>query len=127
MAFVLFFRAIRKTSVIMTTLTCLLLGHSKLQAQLSANFNLDKTGGCSPLTVSFTNTTSGASASATYSWNFGNGNTITTSDGVTPVAATYFTAQSYTVTLTVHDGGQTSSKSSVINVYKSPGVDFTVI
>ena len=126
MAFVLFYRALRKTSVILTTLTCLLLGNSKLQAQLIANFSPDKTGGCSPLTVSFTNTTTGASASATYSWNFGNGNTITTSDAVTPVAATYFAAQTYTVTLTVHDGGRTSSKSVVLNVYKSPGVDFTV-
>jgi PKD repeat protein len=126
MAFVLFYRALRKTSVILTTLTCLLLGNSKLQAQLIANFNPDKTGGCSPLTVSFTNTTTGASASATYSWNFGNGNTITTSDAVTPVAATYFAAQTYTVTLTVHDGGRTASKSVVLNVYKSPGVDFTV-
>lgn len=39
-----------------------------------ADFTMDKTGGCSPVNINFTNLTSGASASAKYSWDFGNGN-----------------------------------------------------
>jgi gliding motility-associated-like protein len=103
----------------------LLLGVNTVQAQLNANFIPNKSGGCSPLAVVFVNTTTGASPAAIYSWNFGNGNVITTTDAVTPVAATYSVGQSYTVTLTVNDGGNSSSISSVINVYKTPTVDFS--
>ncbi len=95
-------------------------------AQLSANFSLDKSAGCSPLTVTFTNKTTGASPAATYNWNFGNGNSVNTSDGVTPVGATYFIPQLYVVTLTVHDGAATSSKTVTITVFKGPVVDFSV-
>ncbi|HMH32552.1 MAG TPA: PKD domain-containing protein, partial [Puia sp.] len=103
----------------------LLAATSPVYAQLAANFTPNKTGGCSPLAVVFTNTTTGASPTATYSWNFGNGNNITTNDAVTPVAATYSTGQAYTVTLIVHDGAATSTKTTIINVYKTPSVDFT--
>ncbi|HJW18163.1 MAG TPA: hypothetical protein VJ499_13620, partial [Flavisolibacter sp.] len=44
-------------------------------AQLKADFSADKLGGCAPLLISFTNTTTGASTSAEYFWEFGNGNT----------------------------------------------------
>ena len=40
-------------------------------AQVKPDFIFDKASGCSPLTVSFTNTTSGASSNANYNWNFG--------------------------------------------------------
>ena len=40
-------------------------------AQVKPNFIFDKASGCSPLTVSFTNTTFGASTNANYNWNFG--------------------------------------------------------
>jgi len=104
----------------------LLLGaHSSMQAQLVANFTQSKTSGCSPLAVTFINTTTGAAAGATYTWNFGNGNSVTTTDAITPVAATYFTPQIYTITLTVHSGVQVSTKTSSLIVYKSPVVDFS--
>ncbi len=95
---------------------------SYANAQLQANFTVDKTGGCSPLNVRFTNTTTGASAAATWAWNFGNGNTSTLKDP----GASYFTEQAYTVTLTVTDGAATSTKSTSITVYKKPTVDFSV-
>jgi len=47
-----------------------------VSAQLRAGFIFDKAGGCSPLIVRFTNQTSGASASASYLWDFGNGNPL---------------------------------------------------
>lgn len=74
------------------------------------------------MNVRFTNSTTGASAAATWAWNFGNGNTSTLRDP----GASYFTEQAYTVTLTVTDGAATNSKSITINVYKKPTVDFSV-
>lgn len=91
-------------------------------AQLRADFTLDRSGGCSPLTVSFTNRTTGASASAQYRWDLGNGNTSVLQNP----GAVYREEKSYTVTLTVTDGGQSSSKSATVTVYKKPTADFTV-
>ncbi len=87
------------------------------QAQLKADFTIDNAGGCSPLIATFTNTSSGASASATYQWNFGNGNT----DAYDKHAqAIYSNEGTYTVKLTVRDGGQTASTEKTVMVYKKP-------
>jgi gliding motility-associated-like protein len=94
---------------------------ASVQAQLNANFTVDKSAGCSPLTVTFTNRTSGASAGAIYKWDLGNGNTSTL---VNP-AAVYTDEKTYTVTLTVQDGNQTASKTMAISVYKKPVADFS--
>ncbi|MEO6720461.1 MAG: PKD domain-containing protein [Ferruginibacter sp.] len=91
-------------------------------AQLQANFSVDKTGGCSPLNVKFTNTTTGATPTATWQWNFGNAKSSTLRDP----GATYFTEKTYTVTLTVKDGANTSTKSLDVSVYKKPVVDFSL-
>ena len=90
-------------------------------AQLKADFTADQPAGCSPLLVSFSNTTIGASANVTYKWDFGNGNSSTKKDA----GATYFDEKTYTVTLTATDGGQTSSKTMTITVYKKPVVNFS--
>ncbi|HJY23934.1 MAG TPA: PKD domain-containing protein, partial [Hanamia sp.] len=90
-------------------------------AQLKAGFYVDKAGGCSPLTVTFTNTTS-ASSSAVYEWDFGNGNTSSLKNP----GAVFLDQKDYTVTLTVKDGSQSSSSSQVVTVYKKPVVDFSV-
>jgi len=92
-------------------------------AQLQANFTVDKQTGCSPLTVTFTNTTTGASTNATWSWNFGNSNSSILKDA----GATYITEKTYTVTLTVKDGANTSTKSMDITVYKKPTADFAIL
>ncbi|HEU4634156.1 MAG TPA: PKD domain-containing protein, partial [Flavisolibacter sp.] len=89
-------------------------------AQLTANFSIDKSGGCAPLHVSFTNQTYGASANAVYRWDFGNGNT----SALKNPGAVYTDEKTYTVTLTVTDGTQTSSKTASVTVYKRPTVDF---
>ena len=116
----------RNNPVPLILCTCLMLLAHSLKAQISVAFTPDKTAGCPPLFVSFTNNTTGASALATYTWNFGNGNTITTSDAVTPVSAVYTIGQPDTITLTVNDRGKTFSQSEIINVYKGPTVAFTV-
>ncbi|MBX2925806.1 MAG: PKD domain-containing protein [Chitinophagaceae bacterium] len=105
-------------------LICLCIGiQFPVLAQLKADFTMDPpNGGCTPLTVTFKNTTTGASASATYEWEFGNG----TNKGYDKDAfAVYIAEKTYTVTLTVKDGAQSSSISKNITVYKKPTVDFS--
>ena len=90
-------------------------------AQLRADFQIDKTGGCSPLTAGFTNTSSGASSNATYLWDLGNGNTST----LINAGATYLLEKTYTITLTVTDGNKTATQSKQVTVYNKPTVDFS--
>src|SRR5207247_1835997 len=67
-----------------------------------ANFTASPTSGLAPLTVSFTNLSSGASS---YSWDFGDGNA---SSAINP-ANTFSNAGSYTVRLTAAGAGATNT------------------
>lgn len=109
-------------SVFFSALVFLSCFTNKASAQLQANFSVDKAGGCSPLTVKFTNLTTGASSNTTWQWNFGNANSSALKDP----GSTYFTEKTYTVTLTAKDGANTSTKTMDITVYKKPTVDFSV-
>ncbi len=62
-----------------------------------ANFSSSTSLGCAPQTVTFANTSTGASPANNYQWDMGNGNTYT--NVTTPPAQTYSTQGSYTVTL----------------------------
>ncbi|HEY1115828.1 MAG TPA: PKD domain-containing protein [Chitinophagaceae bacterium] len=99
---------------------CILLITLPAEAQLRADFRLNKSGGCSPLDIAFTNATTGASANATFLWDLGNGNSSTLRDP----GAIYREEKVYTITLTVTDGTQTSTKTATVTVYKKPTVDF---
>lgn len=90
-------------------------------AQLKANFSSDKKGGCSPLIVRLTNQTTGASSSATYRWDLGNGNSSPSRDA----QAVYTDEGSYTVTLTVTDGGNISAVHYTVTVYPHSHPDFS--
>jgi len=114
----------RKSSYLLAIIL-LLAGTSPVMAQLVANFTPSVTSGCSPLAVSFVNTSTGTTGAATYTWNFGNGNGITTGVKNNPVSATYFVGQNYTVSLTIHDGANTSTISKIITVFKKPTIVFT--
>jgi gliding motility-associated-like protein len=112
----------RKKSCYLLAIILLFASVSTVHAQLVADFTPSVTSGCSPLAVSFTNTSTGTSAASTYTWTFGNGNGITTSVKNNPVSATYFVGQTYTVTLTVKDGANTSTISKTITVFKKPDI-----
>jgi PKD repeat protein len=90
-------------------------------AQLKADFTVDKTGGCSPVSVSFTNASTGTTSGTTYEWDFGNGNTSSLKNP----GAIFREEKQYTVTLTVKDGDQTSTKTQIVTVYKKPVVEFS--
>ena len=116
------FRITLNYKLLLLSVTLLFACSLKITAQLNADFTIDKTGGCAPLSVNFTNTTSGASANAVYFWNFGNGNT----SAIVNPAAIYIDEKTYDVTLTVKDGNLSATKTKQITVYTPPLVDFTV-
>lgn len=89
------------------------------QASPVAGFSADKTSGTYPLTVTFTDTSSGYPAS--YSWNFGDGGTATSTNPV----HTYASAGTYSVSLTVtnSDGTGTETKANYIRVTAPPVVN----
>jgi gliding motility-associated-like protein len=112
-----------KYSKLITLLACIVLFTVKTTAQLTANFTTDKPGGCSPLAISCTNTSTGASANAIYTWDLGNGNTSASFNA----GAIYKDEQTYTITLTIKDGAQTAVKTKTVTVYAKPQVnDITV-
>jgi len=105
-------------------LTAFLLAVLSFSAQaqtIRADFTVDKSGGCSPLSVVLTNISSGTSPNATYLWDLGNGNTSTLKNA----GVVYYEEKAYMVTLTVKDGSQTSTLTRTITVYKRPVPDFS--
>ena len=90
------------------------------KAQLKANFTIDKNGGCSPLTVSCTNTSTGTSSQTIYHWDFGNGHT----SSLLNAGATYVQEQGYTITLTITDANKSSTQTKLVTVYKRPEISF---
>jgi len=77
-----------------------------------ANFTASSTSGNVPLTVQFTDTSTGSVSS--YAWDFDNDGTVDSTDQ-NPVH-TYTSAGTYTVNLTVSNKNGTDSKSTTINV-----------
>lgn len=86
-----------------------------------ASFTLSDTAFCVQQQAGFVNTsTYNTSIPVSWNWSFGNGQTATTQTPVTQ----YLTAGSYSVQLTVDNGGCISSTASVpLRVYKAPAVD----
>ena len=114
-----------RSRLYLSAVVLLLTGWLPVKAQLVADFTPSVLSGCSPLAVSFVNTSTGTSATSIYTWTFGNGNGITTTVKNNPVSATYFNGQNYTVTLTVNDGAKSSSVSKIITVYKKPAINIS--
>lgn len=109
-----------KANIIFTLIFLSALTHFNIEAQVTADFSVDYSSGCSPLTVNFTNLSTG-SGTLTYTWDLGNGNTSTLKDP----KAVYSTAATYTVKLTATNGTQTSTKQKTITVFKSPVANFS--
>ena len=101
-------------------LLILLLGTSVMAKGQVAGFTTVDTAVCAPSFVSFTNTSTGATS---YSWDFGNGASISHFTNAT----SYYTAPgTYTVTLTAsNSAGSSDTSSMVIRVYAAPTVNFS--
>ena len=93
---------------------------SPAKAQLNADFSTSSTKGCKPVSVTFTDQSSGNITS--YQWDFGNGNTSTKADP----EATYVNAGVYDVTLVVSSGNRTDTitKANLVEVYNPPESGF---
>jgi gliding motility-associated-like protein len=91
-----------------------------LHASVVANFSPTATSGCSPLTITFRDLSTGNPTS--WSWNFGNSN----NSSLQNPSAVYNTPGIYTVTLSVSDGATNSQASQIITVYGKPLAAFTV-
>lgn len=89
-------------------------------AQVTADFTADKTSGCAPLQVQFTDKST-PSDNVTYEWTLGNGNTSTNQNP----SATYNSSGTYTVALKVTRNSQSNTKSMIIRVFKNPVANFS--
>ena len=105
---------------IYTLLVTLFIGTICLSQAPTANFSAARTEGCAPIVVSFQDLSTGNPTS--WQWNFGNGTTSTLQNPST----TYFTAGTYTVTLTAANasGSNTLTRTGFITIYGKPAVDF---
>jgi PKD repeat protein len=84
---------------------------NEVPVTLAANFNADRVSGVAPLSVTFTDTSTGAT---TYAWDFGD--RVGTSTGQNP-SYVFTRAGNYDVVLTVSDGkGHSASKQMPITV-----------
>jgi PKD repeat protein len=83
-------------------------------------FTATPTSGCAPLTVQFTNQTTGATS---YSWQFPGG-TPSTSTDVNPLVL-FTNPGNYTVTLTATNAAGSSTATSTISVIPEPVANFT--
>ncbi len=92
-------------------------------SQIIVNFTVDQTDGCAPYIVQFKNLTEN-NDNYNYVWDLGNGNTSVLRNPT----ATYATAGSYTISLTVYNNNESEilTKSNYINVFNPPSVDFSV-
>lgn len=94
-----------------------------------ANFEIDTAYGCTPLTVTFTSTSSynyPNGSIETYEWNFGDGTTTTSTIGT--VSHTYTSAGVYSVSLIVTTTAGCSDSigfNQLVRVYPRPVADFT--
>ena len=91
-----------------------------------ANFNVKNNSGCSPLTVTFTDSSKFTNASSTYLWNFGDGQ-ISNKDNI---VHTYTSPGKYTVSYTVSNAANGCSNTktvvNLIDVYPDPEAKFYV-
>jgi gliding motility-associated-like protein len=100
-------------------------GYPVVYAKPAANFALTPTVGCSPLPVTFTNTTISGS---TYLWRFGDGNTASTTNTSHTYTNTSSTVdQNFTATLVATSAnGCKDSISKTTLVYFKPNASFTL-
>ena len=89
-------------------------------SQVNASYSSNVTSGCLPLTVRFTDNSTGSPTQ--WEWDFGNGNKSTLKDP----SAIFFNSGKYTIKLTVKDASNNTSivQTMVIKVFNNPTANF---
>jgi len=100
-----------------------------VRANPSAAFNINKTSGCDPLVVNFTNSSlpslSGSASKLTYKWNFGNGDTSIQANPQSKFVNSSSQTKTYNILLEVfNEYGCKSVANSSVNVNPKPEVSF---
>ena len=90
-------------------------------ANVQANFSANKFSGCSPLVVTFSNTSQPSNSN--WFWDFGNGNTSTLANP----SAVFNVSGVYQVKLVVSNGTQKDSVTKAITVFRLPQVEFHAV
>lgn len=90
---------------------------------INAGFTFSKVSNCAPTVVRFTNSSTHGSG-ITYTWDFGLGAVVTTSD-ISVKEQLYLKSGQYKVSLKVSNGIETDSTSKVISIAKGPVAVFT--
>jgi gliding motility-associated-like protein len=85
--------------------------------------NGNELSGCAPHTVHFINNSSGATS---FAWNFGNGNTLNTTQNIDTVIYTYLVPGTYVVNLHATNGCSDTSTTETITVFAKPTASFTL-
>lgn len=91
------------------------------QVHLDFAVNGNEKQGCKQHTVRFINATSGAT---NFFWNFGDGNTLSTTKNIDTVAHTYLQAGTFTVTLFATNGCSDTTTTETIEVFNPPSANF---
>ncbi len=93
---------------------------ARVVTPLTPGFTMSAVSGTAPLTVNFTDTTTGGIPTG-FLWNFGDG----ANDIAPNTSHTYTTAGNFTVTLTVTDAIGSASTSQTVSVFSLPVPSFT--
>jgi len=88
----------------------------------TANFSASSTSGTAPLTVTFTDSSTGNINTNGWSWKFCNGNNACTTDTAKSVVKTYNTPDTYTASLTVTGSGGSNTATKTVSVTAAPPV-----
>ena len=106
-------------------LLCLILsalGHHIAVGQVISDFSSDRVSGCSPVTINFSDNSSGTNLR--YRWSFGNGNLSTLQNPV----AIFYQPGTYEVSLEVTDPSGNKDEKKIqgyITVFKNPKAEFS--
>ncbi|KAF0128428.1 MAG: hypothetical protein FD155_3241, partial [Bacteroidetes bacterium] len=120
-------RHIYKTLIILAIgLLLLAFGAGKVSGQVVADFFASTTSTCVGETVTFYNNSSGTTGNTTYLWSFGVGANPSTITGTGPHDVTYETTGTKTVSLTIVEGSETSTKTRNNYITVSPAATITL-
>lgn len=94
------------------------------QINLDFAINGNQTQGCKPNTIKFINASNGATS---FFWNFGDGNTLSTTKNIDTITHTYTQAGTFMATLKASNNCSDTTSTETIIIFNSPVTNFTSI
>lgn len=94
------------------------------QINLDFAINGNQTQGCKPNTIKFINASNGATS---FFWNFGDGNTLSTTKNIDTITHTYTQAGTFIATLKATNNCSDTTSTETIQIFNSPSANFTYL